>query len=237
MRAILRKGRSNAIRSALKRALDIIGSTLAIFLQFPLLCLIALLVKLTSRGPVLFRQRRRGQFGRPFTLLKFRSMYVENDLKLWQDFVENGDFPGRIDATSRPVYQMTGNPRVTPFGRFLRRTSLDELPEFFNVLKGDMSLVGPRPPMEHGYETYDTVSRPPGSLLGQWAEWFQSPKTVQYIVNPIIADLQANYFEALAQRRVVKANWVRLRGYWDLFKALGLAGVVKMILQVWKSVR
>jgi hypothetical protein len=82
-----------------------------------------------------------------------------------------------------------------------------------------------------------SVSRPPGWLLGRWAAWFLSPKTVQHIVEPILADLQVNYFDALTQKRLVKAGWVRFRGYWELFKALGLTGALRVILYVWKSVK
>jgi lipopolysaccharide/colanic/teichoic acid biosynthesis glycosyltransferase len=111
---------------------------------------------------VLFTQQRLGQFGNSFTFLKFRSMYVNNDLKIHQDFMKqliSGDYDGRADATSKPVYKMKNDPRVTRIGRFLRRTSLDELPQFFNVLRGDMSLVGPRPPLEYEYEEYDVWHR------------------------------------------------------------------------------
>jgi lipopolysaccharide/colanic/teichoic acid biosynthesis glycosyltransferase len=142
--------------------MDVVGSGLAIVLASPLLCVIALLVKLTSKGPVLFKQQRLGQFGNSFTFFKFRSMYVNNDLKIHQDFMKqliSGDYDGQADATSKPVYKMKNDPRVTRIGRFLRRTSLDELPQFFNVLKGDMSLVGPRPPLEYEYEEYDVWHR------------------------------------------------------------------------------
>lgn len=113
-------------RLALKRSLDVAGSALFLAATLPLLCLIAVLVRLDSPGPALFRQTRIGRGGRPFDILKFRTMTVqENDDAIVQAC--------RDDA------------RVTRLGRFLRRTSLDELPQFINVLRGDMSLVGPRP--------------------------------------------------------------------------------------------
>jgi exopolysaccharide biosynthesis polyprenyl glycosylphosphotransferase len=146
----------------LKRIMDVVGSGLAIIAASPLLFLIALLVKLTSKGPVLFKQQRLGQFGHSFTFLKFRSMYVNNDLKIHQDFMKrliSGDHEGDADPAGKPVYKMKNDPRVTRIGRFLRRTSLDELPQFFNVLRGDMSLVGPRPPLEYEYEEYDVWHR------------------------------------------------------------------------------
>jgi lipopolysaccharide/colanic/teichoic acid biosynthesis glycosyltransferase len=109
-----------------KRLFDIISSTLALVVLSPLLLALALLVKLTSTGPVLFRQRRLGRGARPFEIYKFRTM------------VAGADRPG-------PCIAVNGDPRVTRVGRFLRRFDLDELPTLFNVLKGDMSIVGPRP--------------------------------------------------------------------------------------------
>jgi len=146
----------------LKRVMDIIGSAVAIVLFSPLFFLIAALVKLTSKGPVLFKQERLGQFGRTFTFLKFRSMHVNNDRKIHQEFMQrmiSGAYDGKTQDGSKPVYKMKNDPRVTRVGRFIRRMSLDELPQFFNVLKGDMSLVGPRPPLAYEYEEYDVWHR------------------------------------------------------------------------------
>ena len=114
----------------MKRVLDLTVSVLALLALAPLLALIALAVRLTSRGPTLFRQSRLGLLGRPFWLLKFRSMH-ENcaDLRNADGSALSGD----------------DDPRVTPLGQFLRRTSLDELPQLWNVVRGEMSLVGPRP--------------------------------------------------------------------------------------------
>jgi lipopolysaccharide/colanic/teichoic acid biosynthesis glycosyltransferase len=147
---------------SLKRAMDIAGSLLALVFLSPLFILIAVIVKLTSRGPVLFKQERLGQFGTTFTFLKFRSMYVNNDLKIHQEFMKrviSGDHDGEAEGSGGPVYKMTNDPRVTRIGRILRRTSLDELPQFLNVLAGDMSLVGPRPPLAYEYEEYDVWHR------------------------------------------------------------------------------
>jgi len=120
-----------------KRAMDIVGSALALLLLSPLMLAVALAVKLTSRGPVIFRQQRAGLGGRPFTFYKFRSMY-DGAERLREGLLDRNEQTG-------PVFKMTDDPRVTPVGHFLRRWSLDELPQFWNVLKGDMSLVGPRP--------------------------------------------------------------------------------------------
>ncbi|MHB8754124.1 MAG: sugar transferase [Candidatus Acidiferrales bacterium] len=147
---------------ALKRAMDIIGSGTAIIVLSPVFAAIAILVKLTSDGPVFFRQDRLGQFRRPFAFLKFRSMHAKNDPQIHQEFMKrliSGEHNGHSGGGPTPVYKMTNDPRVTRIGRFLRRTSLDELPQFINVLKGEMSLVGPRPPIPYEYEEYDIWHR------------------------------------------------------------------------------
>jgi exopolysaccharide biosynthesis polyprenyl glycosylphosphotransferase len=142
----------------LKRAMDIIGSLFGIALFGPLMLLIALLVKLSSPGPVLFRQVRLGFLGKPFTFLKFRSMKLNCDQSTHREYVTKL-INGQNDAinkgtTEQPVYKITDDCRITPVGRFLRKTSLDELPQFFNVLMGDMSLVGPRPPIPYECDLY-----------------------------------------------------------------------------------
>jgi lipopolysaccharide/colanic/teichoic acid biosynthesis glycosyltransferase len=143
----------------MKRAMDITGSLSALILCAPLLAAIAAAIKLTSKGSVIFRQQRVGQYGQRFTFLKFRSMYPKNDPRVHQEFVtrlirgENGASPH--PGQPQTVFKMTNDPRVTPIGRLLRRTSLDELPQFLNVLWGDMSLVGPRPPIPYEFSTYD----------------------------------------------------------------------------------
>ncbi len=147
----------------IKRMIDIVGSLAAIILLAPLFLIIALSIKLTSRGPILFRQVRLGQYGRKFTFLKFRSMYVNNDHQIHEQYVKRfiAGSAGALSstATGRTVYKLTADPRVTRVGRFLRKTSLDELPQFFNVLAGDMSLVGPRPPVIYEFESYDLWHR------------------------------------------------------------------------------
>lgn len=146
-----------------KRAIDVIGSALAIVACSPLLAAVAVAIKMTSKGPVLFRQQRVGQYGKYFTFLKFRSMYVNNDHAVHRQYVTAmiaGDgekaSPGQNSPT---VYKIQGDKRVTRVGRFLRRTSLDELPQFFNVLRGEMSLVGPRPAIPYELAAYQTWHR------------------------------------------------------------------------------
>jgi exopolysaccharide biosynthesis polyprenyl glycosylphosphotransferase len=143
-----------------KRAIDIVGSLIALILLSPVFLLIALIVKLTSKGPVLFKQDRLGQFGTTFKCLKFRSMYANNDPKIHQAFMQQM-IAGKEkkSADGKPVYKMKDDPRITSIGKIIRRASLDELPQFINVLKGEMSLVGPRPPLAYEYREYDIWHR------------------------------------------------------------------------------
>ena len=143
----------------IKRLVDIVGSLTAIVFCLPVFLLIALAIKLTSKGPVLFRQVRLGQHGKKFTFLKFRSMYVNNDSSIHEEYVKRL-IAGSSDVEhtgegQKKLYKLTADPRVTFVGRILRQTSLDELPQFLNVLKGEMSLVGPRPPVCYEYVRYD----------------------------------------------------------------------------------
>jgi lipopolysaccharide/colanic/teichoic acid biosynthesis glycosyltransferase len=152
---IARQGQTKKVALGIKRAIDIVGSALALLLLFPLYALVALAIKLTSKGPILFRQERLGQYGKSFTLLKFRSMRTDCDPRIHQEFVNEFIKGGSGDKDSaQPLYKIKNDPRVTRIGSLLRRTSLDELPQFWNVLRGDMSLVGPRPPIAYEFKTY-----------------------------------------------------------------------------------
>lgn len=147
----------------MKRLMDIVGSALALMLFSPIFLGIAALIKLTSPGPVFFRQKRVGQNNVSFVFFKFRSMHVNNDARAHQEFVRQliaGQKDGKSpEGNGNGVYKMTNDPRITKIGSFLRRTSLDELPQFINVLRGDMSLVGPRPPIAYEVEAYDLWHR------------------------------------------------------------------------------
>jgi lipopolysaccharide/colanic/teichoic acid biosynthesis glycosyltransferase len=131
-------GTSAAARSTTKRVTDLIGAAMGLVLLFPLMMVIALLVRLSSPGPALFRQLRQGYGGRPFWFLKFRTMAVDAEHQL-------RDLEPLNEAAGGVLFKMRRDPRVTPLGRWLRRMSLDELPQLLNVLRGEMSLVGPRP--------------------------------------------------------------------------------------------
>jgi len=159
---ISRKEDSKKLAFGIKRAMDVFGSAAALLFFSPILAAIALAVKLGSKGPILFRQERLGQYGQSFTFLKFRSMYTNCDAKIHQEYV-NQFIAGQVGENapdgSKPVFKIQKDPRVTPIGRFIRRTSLDELPQFINVLRGDMSLVGPRPPIAYEFRAYDLWHR------------------------------------------------------------------------------
>jgi lipopolysaccharide/colanic/teichoic acid biosynthesis glycosyltransferase len=147
----------------LKRLMDIVGSVCALVLLSPVFGILAALVKLTSRGPVFFRQQRLGQFQVPFAFLKFRSMYVTTDAEIHRQYIKSF-IAGRAEPNAtrgqqRRVYKLTNDPRITRIGKFMRRTSLDEIPQFWNVLVGQMSLVGPRPPINYEIEEYEIWHR------------------------------------------------------------------------------
>lgn len=177
-----------------KRALDIVGSLAIITGFFPVILAVSLLVKATSKGPVFFRQERVGQFGRKFIMLKYRSMFHKCDCKSHQEFMEKYikskdqacTAPANADG-AEPVYKEKNDPRITPVGRWLRKTSFDELPQLFNVLKGDMSLVGPRPPIAYEVECYDIWHRrrilemKPG-ITGLWQVMGRSRTTFDELV-------------------------------------------------------
>ena len=136
----------------LKRLIDIVASSLALLLLTPFILLIALAIKATSDGPVFFVQTRVGKYGRHFRFYKFRSMYVGAERQKHLLMSQN-------ESADGVIFKMKNDPRVTPVGRFLRKYSIDELPQLFNVLTGDMSLVGPRPPLPEEVAHYTISDR------------------------------------------------------------------------------
>ena len=152
------------IYDAAKRVLDFTVALLGVLLLSPVLLAIAIAIKLESRGPVFFKQERLGKGTRRFTMIKFRSMHVDGDERFKELMALN-------EATG-PLFKMRRDPRITRVGRILRRTSLDELPQLFNVLVGTMSIVGPRPPLPRELTGFDRIQRArlrvlPG-LTGLW---------------------------------------------------------------------
>jgi exopolysaccharide biosynthesis polyprenyl glycosylphosphotransferase len=160
----LRRTPSGEVRLAIKRLTDIVGALVGITLSGPIMIALALAIKIESRGPVMFRQTRAGRNGRKFTMLKFRSMVVDAERKKAELM--------HLNEMSGPVFKIRKDPRITRVGAFIRKTSLDELPQFFNILFGDMSLVGPRPPLPSEVDQYKPWQRrrlsvKPG-LTGLW---------------------------------------------------------------------
>jgi lipopolysaccharide/colanic/teichoic acid biosynthesis glycosyltransferase len=197
------------------RALDILGSAVLLILLAPLLALIAIAVRLDSSGPAVFRQRRIGRGCKPFTVNKFRSMHVDASHERHREFVlklikgeePEQDLPAGHhagadgSAESSPYYKMIADPRVTRMGRLLRRSSLDELPQLWNVLRGDMSLVGPRPPIPYEVDHYppewfERFAVKPG-ITGLWQVSGRSTVTLEEMVR-----LDVEY----ARRRTLRLN-------------------------------
>jgi lipopolysaccharide/colanic/teichoic acid biosynthesis glycosyltransferase len=134
-----------------KRGFDLAVSLFWLTLFLPLFLILALLVKLTSRGPVFYASTRIGRCGKPFKFLKFRTMYQDADKRL-ADLMDKNEKEG-------PIFKMKNDPRITPIGGFLRKYSLDELPQLIHVVRGEMSMVGPRPPVPREVEQYDEFAR------------------------------------------------------------------------------
>jgi len=164
------------VQGRFKRAFDLLAASLMLVVVSPVMLVIALLIKKTSSGPILFAQERLGKDGRPFKFYKFRSMEHNSDDAIHRQFVSmfiGGDADGCADTNAGDqVFKMKQDPRVTPVGAVLRKTSLDELPQLFNILMGEMSLVGPRPPIAYEIENYqpwhmERLKAVPG-LTGLW---------------------------------------------------------------------
>ncbi len=184
-------------RKAIRRVVDVIGSLTALVLFGPVFLIAPLAIMLTSKGPIFFRQDRVGEDGKLFTLLKFRSMYTDCKDELHREYVRkfiHGQVEG-ADQGEGGVYKITKDPRITPVGAFLRRTSFDELPQFLNVLMGDMSLVGPRPALPYEVEEYDLWHKgrvwggKPG-ITGKWQVEGRSSTSFDGMVR-----LDIKYFE------------------------------------------
>jgi len=162
----------------IKRTFDIMVAGGLLVLFFPLFLFIAMLIKIFSPGPVLFKQVRAGQYGAEFTMCKFRTMKLETDDSIHREYATNFITGKRLEFTDKKrgeddsVFKMTEDPRITPIGAVLRRTSLDELPQLLNVLKGEMSVVGPRPPifyeLNHYKEWHKKRLRAKPGLTGLW---------------------------------------------------------------------
>jgi lipopolysaccharide/colanic/teichoic acid biosynthesis glycosyltransferase len=178
------------VYEAAKRTIDIMLSLALIVIVVPLLVFLCLLVRSTSAGPALFRQERLGRDKQPFTLLKLRTMYINNDDRVHRDYVTRMlSADHTAPAGNSGLFKLDADPRKTPLGTWLRRTSLDELPQFFNVLHGEMSLVGPRP------------------VLPWEAEMFEEAHQQRFVVKPGITGLwQVNGRSRLSMRRAIELD-------------------------------
>ncbi len=200
---VMEDSNPRSFRRVGKRLLDIVGSLAAMTLLSPIFLVVAALIKLTSRGPVLYRQTRIGQFGKPFTFLKFRSMHVNADPEVHKkfvlDFIEGQKPNGNGHSGGAAVYKLNGDPRVTSVGGFIRKTSLDELPQFYNVLIGNMSLVGPRPPIPYELVKYESWHRRrvlearPG-ITGLWQVYGRSRTSFDEMVRLDLQYIQRQSF-------------------------------------------
>jgi lipopolysaccharide/colanic/teichoic acid biosynthesis glycosyltransferase len=161
---------------AIQRMCDLCLSLALLMIFSPVLLTVAFCIRISSKGPAFYRQIRIGQNGRPFCIFKFRTMESGNDDSLHQDYARRfirGHAEQHVDENGRAIFKLTNDSRITPLGQWLRRSSLDELPQLWNVLKGEMSLAGPRPPLAYEVECYDLWHRrrvyelKPG-LTGRW---------------------------------------------------------------------
>jgi len=199
---------------AMKRVVDILGSLVALILLSPVIAVIAAAIKLTSEGPVLYCQERVGQFGRRLTFLKFRSMKMNNDPTVHKEYVQKLIVGALGQTSENKVFKIQNDPRVTAVGRFIRRTSLDEIPQFLNVLAGNMSLVGPRPPIPYELEKYDTwhrqrvLSMKPG-ITGLWQVVGRSRTTFDEMVRLDIRYIREWSFW-MDLRLILATPWVAL---------------------------
>ncbi|HYP22652.1 MAG TPA: sugar transferase, partial [Actinomycetota bacterium] len=199
--SLLKEPLNDANRFA-KRAMDLLIATVAMTVAAPVMLVTAIAIRVTSKGPILFRQQRIGMDGRPFDILKFRTMVTGADSSIHQTFVEGlirGDVAQDEDVE---MYKLTDDPRVTKVGWFLRRTSIDELPQLFNVLRGEMSVVGPRPPLSFEVEMYQEWHRRrlevrPG-MTGLWQVSGRSKMTFDEMVR-----LDIHYIETWSPLRDV----------------------------------
>ena len=174
-----------------KRIVDLSGSLFGIMMFGPIMLVIAFAIKLSSRGPVLFKQERVGLLGKPFMFVKFRSMSSDSDDSIHKDYVTkliHGQTEGlNKGSDENPMFKIVDDPRVTAIGKFIRKTSLDELPQFFNVLFGQMSLVGPRPPIAYEVQSYQNwhlrriLDIKPG-ITGLWQAYGRSRTTFDEMV-------------------------------------------------------
>lgn len=204
-----------------KSAIDFIGAGVGVVVFLPVMLLVALMIKASSPGPVFFKQIRLGRNGVPFTLYKFRSMHINVDDALHRDYISR--LIGGADSTvnqgdsDSPFFKIRHDPRVTTVGRFIRKTSLDELPQLFNVLKRDMSLVGPRPPLPYEVAQYQAwhlrrIFEVLPGITGLWQVEGRSKTTFDDMVRLDIQYIQ-HWSIALDIQIIIKTIPVVIKGF------------------------
>ena len=205
-----------------KRVIDILGGLVGLIIFSPFFITMPFLIKITSRGPVFFKQKRVGQLGNIFTFLKFRTMHVNNDAVIHQEYIkkfirEQKSYDSKNSGEKQEcTYKIKNDPRVTPIGNFLRKTSIDELPQFINVLKGEMSLVGPRPPIPYEIENYATwhkrrITEVKPGITGLWQVMGRSSTTFDEMVRLDLRYVR-NWSLWLDIKIIIKTPWVLLTG-------------------------
>ena len=189
-----------------KSVLDLVLSLVAFFCFLPLFIVIPVLIKLTSRGPVFYRATRLGKGGRAIRVWKFRSMYADADKRLAGMLAADPALKAEFDAN----FKLADDPRVTPFGRFLRKTSLDEIPQLFNVFSGEMALIGPRPIVQREVsyygKAYSIFSSVKPGITGLWQTSGRS---------------DTNYARRVALDSYYVLNWSPWLDIWILFRTVG----------------
>ena len=193
----------------MKRFFDIVCSFLGLIVLFPFLFIVGLLVICTSKGPMLYVSKRVGKNGRIFNFYKFRSMYKDAEQRL-SELLDKNEIEGGV------TFKMKNDPRITPFGKFIRKTSIDELPQLINVLKGDMSLIGPRAALPREVEIYpeealDRLTVPQG-LSGEWQANGRSDTSFDNMIKMDLDYVQNKRGFWHDAGLVFKTLWVVLRG-------------------------
>ena len=192
---LAKKGLNRKLSLSIKKIIDTAGSAIALLLFSPLFLIIAAAIKATSPGPVFFRQERVGLHGKTFLFYKFRSMTINNDQVKHKEYIERYINQPNTAAIEPGIFKLTNDSRITTVGHFIRKTSLDELPQLINVLKGDMSLVGPRPPIPYECDLYHIwhrrrlLSAKPG-ITGMWQVIGRSRTTFDEMVRLDLKYLQ-----------------------------------------------
>ena len=208
--------RYSALGQGLKRLIDVAAAAILLMVLAPVMAAIAFVIRRTSPGPALFRQERVGFAEQPFTILKFRTMRADNDDSEHRAFVQamlRGDISNDVEASpdGQPRFKLTADSRITPVGRWLRRTSLDELPQLINVLRGEMSLVGPRPCLSYEVTEFSPRQRlRAASLPGMTGLWQVEGRSDMHMQDALALDIRYVETCSLAQDMAILIRTVKV---------------------------